>query len=548
MENNFEPFDSIGLCLSGGGYRATFFSLGVVSYLNRIQFKGKPLLYNVEAISTVSGGTLMGVAYARAVQEKDFKFDTFYDEFYSTFKPGSDELLENAVSKLEKESTWKENPHKKRSLINAFALSYSDLDLFKGEFEMFKDLSSFNLKHICFNATEFSFGLAYRFQNTGIFGNNPLRCTELEKISGKIKLSDIVASSSCFPLGFEPLIFPDDYIKDKSNKEYKDLKRLKNFINGVGIMDGGIVDNQGIGSMINISKSKKRAKPLDLFIVNDVGSYKMEPWQTDSSKPSSKKSLKEVALGLLKYFEIRWPYWVTLLTGILIIVINSLEIIIGKPWPTLYVLGGIITGIGISLVLLGTITWLIKTFAISGLKIAFRKVIPEVLVDEVISFQRLSIGLLQRLLKERMTSTIKMVSDVFLKQIRRLNYDLLFSKDDYKNKIITSTVYELNGQETLYRKNPSFNEKIKPAPGKQLKQVAIIASEAPTTLWWDEKDKSLDRQDCLIACGQFTTCYNLMDYIVKLKDAGITSKEIEAMYNLLKADWKKFNKDPLFMV
>ena len=547
MKNKFEPFESIGLCFSGGGYRATFFSLGVISYLDKIQFKEKPLLNNVEAISSVSGGSLLAVAYARAVQDPNFKFDSFYEAFYSSFTPDADKLLENAVSKLEDSSIWVKNSHKKRTLINAFALAYSDLDLFKGNFEMFKNVKTSNLKHICFNATEFSFGLAFRFQNTGKFGNNPLNCTELEKIEGKVELSDIVASSSCFPMGFEPLIFPDDYFKDKANEDYKALKRSDNFINGVGIMDGGIVDNQGIGSMINISKSTKRQKPLDLIIVNDVGSYKMDPWLADSSETFSKKSLKEMVLGLLKYFEIRWFYWGTFLLGVLMIVFNSFELIKGKSWPSLYVLGGIITGLGFSLTLTGAFAWLIKKNAISWLKLKFKKIVPEVLLEDVVSFQRLDIGLIKRMLLERMTSSAKMVSDVFLKQIRRLNYNLIYSKEDLKDKIITSTVYELNGKQTLYKNNFNHNEKIEP-PGKQLKRVALIASEAPTSLWWDEKDISNDRMGTLIACGQFTTCYNLMNYILKLKNSEIHSEEIDKMYQLLEKDWKKFNERPLFMV
>jgi len=81
-----------------------------------------------------------------------------------------------------------------------------------------------------------------------------------------------------------------------------------------------------------------------------------------------------------------------------------------------------------------------------------------------------------------------------------------------------------------------------------LKRVALIASEAPTSLWWDKKDISNDRMDSLIACGQFTTCYNLMNYILELKDSDISSEEMDEMYKLLKKDWAEFNKDPLFMV
>ena len=58
------PLQRIAISCSGGGYRAASFHLGALSYLNRVQFKGKPLLENVKMISTVSGGTLTGIVYA----------------------------------------------------------------------------------------------------------------------------------------------------------------------------------------------------------------------------------------------------------------------------------------------------------------------------------------------------------------------------------------------------------------------------------------------------------------------------------------------------
>ncbi|WP_191321972.1 hypothetical protein [Algoriphagus aquimarinus] len=44
ISERLKPFKSIGVCFSGGGYRATAFSLGVLDYLNRIELEGKPLL------------------------------------------------------------------------------------------------------------------------------------------------------------------------------------------------------------------------------------------------------------------------------------------------------------------------------------------------------------------------------------------------------------------------------------------------------------------------------------------------------------------------
>ncbi len=48
----------IGLCLSGGGFRASFFHLGTIRYLEEAGIMEK-----VEAVSTVSGGSIVGAYY-----------------------------------------------------------------------------------------------------------------------------------------------------------------------------------------------------------------------------------------------------------------------------------------------------------------------------------------------------------------------------------------------------------------------------------------------------------------------------------------------------
>lgn len=561
MQKDFIPFKSIGLCFSGGGYRATFFSLGVVSYLSKIQFQNKALIHNVEAISTVSGGTLFGVAYAKAAQEPDFNFKTFFQKFYNSFEPSKDKLLATAIAKLNNDKIWKKS-HKKRTLINAFALTYADMDIYKGNFELFEEPTSASLKNVCFNATDFSFGLVFRFQNTGKFGNNPLGRAEVTQIKNDIPLADIVASSSCFPLGFEPLTFPDDYIQDQTTQKYKAVKELELFKNGVGIMDGGIADNQGIGSMMRISERRrderkeinidgKRKRELDLIIVSDVASYKMNPWQPVPKVIYEGENIKSKTTHILNFLGLKPIYWILLVLGILMMIVNYFELINGQSWTALYIIAGICTGIGSILTVFGIATGKIKGFVIDWIANMFRKNVPEPLVDEVLSFKKLRLDLVQRMLTERVSSTVVMVNDIFLKQIRRLNYKFLYFKKGREYRSVSSTVYQLNGATTAYGRAP-FNKKItKPSP--ELENIALIASQTPTTLWWDEDDIAKGRMDTLIACGQFTTCYTLMDYIIKLKASNISLTEeqisnIDTLLKALEADWTKFNKNPMFYV
>lgn len=555
MSKNLDPFENIGLCFSGGGYRATFYSLGIVSYLNHIQFNGKPLLENVTALSSVSGGTLLAVAYAKSAQETNHSFKKFYKDFYETFEPRNDKLLETAIKKLENDEVWEANSYKTRSLINAFALTYSEMDIFKGDFSIFETPVSSHLNMVCFNATDFSFGLTYRFQNgTGDFGNSPLSNTQVDVLKYKIELGDVIASSSCFPVGFEPLIFPDDYFKDHNDKDYKNLKRLERFKNGVGIMDGGISDNQGIGSMMLINK--RVGVDLNLIVVNDVGSFKMVPWEKDKNAAKKSYSLRQFIGRIFNHFKVKPLYWIVFLIGLILVVLNSLRIFSSCDkcgWPIINTIGSILMGIGLTLTLLGAFAALGMKFLKSKIDSIFNKMVPEPLIDDVLSFEKLDISLVKQMLTNRFTSSVKMINDVFLKQMRRLNNDLFYSKSTLKNKRITTTVYKLNGLKTPYSGDESnYSEDIKPTPSKILRSVGLTASETATTLWWDKKDIAKDRMDTLIACGQFTLCYELMEYILELKsienDLDIDFDVIDLLFESLKKDWEKFNENPMFMV
>ena len=95
---NRNLFNSIGLCFSGGGYRAAAFSLGVLSYLNKLKYNNSSLLEKVEAISTVSGGTITGAYYAYSKYQK-IEYEIFYKKIYTFL--ANDKLLENAIEKLQ---------------------------------------------------------------------------------------------------------------------------------------------------------------------------------------------------------------------------------------------------------------------------------------------------------------------------------------------------------------------------------------------------------------------------------------------------------------
>src|SRR5207237_877823 len=54
---------NVGLCLSGGGTRACCAGMGQLRAFAYLQANGKSLLSQIKALSTVSGGSWLGVAY-----------------------------------------------------------------------------------------------------------------------------------------------------------------------------------------------------------------------------------------------------------------------------------------------------------------------------------------------------------------------------------------------------------------------------------------------------------------------------------------------------
>ncbi len=540
--SNLKPLDTIGLCFSGGGYRAAAFALGVLAYLHRLTFKGQPLLQRVEALSTVSGGTITGAFYAYSQSQK-WSFEQFYEQLYAFLN--DDKLLNKALELLESDEVWT-TQEKKRTLSNAFAMAYIQLLCAGTMGDLAKNAGA--LRDVCFNATDFAFGLAFRFQASGVFGNHRLKNAALNKLVGKVRIADAIASSSCFPVGFDPMIFPDDYFDDHSSEQYKELKQKEFFRDGIGIMDGGIVDNQGIGSMVNIDKRREgKGEALSAIIVCDVGSFKMEPWQPDNgagNEQAKSKTLEGITNSLLRFFQFRWYHWVFLLLGILVTGLNSMRVFGGSAWPFLYVAGGVLAGAGGFLFVVGLLADTGRRIGVSFVKKLYKSKIPEALIDDVVVFQKLDIGLVKRMIKERLSSAFVMINEIFLNQIRRLNYNLFFESERLKGRRIGAYIYQLC--EDVNSMGPAFDDKKPKPPTPLLKESARIAAEMPTTLWFDEKDRTVNRLENLVACGQFTICYNLLDYVLRLPDEA-RDEDLKLLEASLKKDWNNFLKDPYFM-
>lgn len=228
--NNTKTF---GLALSGGGVRAAAFHLGVFEKLFELK-----LIDKIDVISTVSGGSILGVYYLT-------KMDNF-EEFKGL-------MIENLKKSIELKIifNWKIifaifNPNYSRTNVKSSV--YDQIYYSK---KRFRDLPS--TPKIIINATDIATGKNWKFSQE-YMGDWKIGYDGDVK---NFRLADAVAASSAVPGIFHPLkIRVDKYFK---NPKFN-IKRI-------GLCDGGVYDNQGTHSLIS---NYDRNKRCDYIICSDA--------------------------------------------------------------------------------------------------------------------------------------------------------------------------------------------------------------------------------------------------------------------------------------
>ncbi|MGI9547262.1 MAG: patatin-like phospholipase family protein [Flavobacteriaceae bacterium] len=494
--------NTIALCFSGGGYRAACFSLGTLSF-----FKKVGLLDRIKAISTVSGGTITGVKFAQS-QTDGQTFDDFFEEYYKWLK--EDKLAEYAIRNLKGYKVWKreENKHKRKNPINSFAIEYNKFtnQMTLGEVQDAIEADKIDLERVVFNATDFTHAMRFRFQNTKgnrKLGNNKI-AAEVDNINeqiGHIKLGDILASSSAFPGGFEPIGFPNDFFRTDDFK-----------MEEVGLLDGGIVDNQGISSLLTSNKPE-----YDLYCINDVSS----PYAGQAFKFASRNTL----IKILTYLS-SLPSLILFLAITVFCFINN--------WMLFYSVALIITTVMIAI---QAVLWF-----------ASRKVKKEAGILERLFLPPRRLGFY---LVDRVNSILQMTSEVFLKNNRRAAYTRIYSR--MHDRIATSAIYELRCDNDEGKpENQNEWDEIKKHTGEiseLIKEVSRKATSFGTTLWFSPDDEEKNMLDAVIACGEFTACYNMITHFVRNLDEKIQPEgEAHEFFNELLELWRELANNPYLIV
>jgi len=572
--------DNIALAFSGGGFRAACFSLGSLSYLNHVQYKGKPLLQQVSFISSTSGGSITNLVYSAHL----FTGRSFADCYAFLYQQlDGEKLLSAAVSHLNGGPGWKGRPHKSRNLINAFSIAYDTL-LEQQTLGLFSNRDQQpHLEEICVNATEFTNGLPFRFQSqhpgpgipNGLVGNHFICFAPGGmQAAAKIRLADILASSSCFPSGFEPMIFPNDYTYDTLDQEQlraairftantftlkslddegarrtavvpppaqngdtayrsggqpikREMKRGNvdwladeefNKKLHFGLMDGGIDDNQAINAFEAAYKRREdNHRPVfDLFIACDVTSNFLDGYTLPIEKKTWYNSIPIYGILLLWLAGITLPLW--FLTP-------------GRAWTgRLYILTTISVMLALPLIWLGG-----KLVKQLFTKKKDGSAWTSMLAKYGPAFLRLRLGVLKQMIALRVKSVFLLANDIYLKQVRRMYYNEVFSNPRYKDITIQNAIYDLS--KVKFGDATPASGGLQPSP--EMIQLAEQARMMGTTLWFDATNGSDRTKEAIIATGQFTTCYNLLKYLGRQPTGGLTPDLLQLKKDL-EADWEAF--------
>ncbi|MBE7178940.1 MAG: hypothetical protein INR69_21235, partial [Mucilaginibacter polytrichastri] len=507
-----------------------------------------------------------------------------------------EKLLAEVFNVLNNQRYWKNYPAKNRNFINAFAVVYDQI-LFKGA--KLKDLQregyTGHLEEVCFNTTEFYRGLLFR-QNVRmkpgagghyIFGNFSIHIDEPAAM--ELRMGDVLAASSCFPAGFEPILFPADFVnKNLSHAQLlqstrillQELKReeidrlyasheVKDILEqlgpqpepaqlqqelhdlgihktlNIGFMDGGISDNQGVESIMKANRKRYEQdspyKPFDFMLINDVSSHYMEPWQPPKISRKTSINISRIftlaALSIIISLAfVAYALYHKTFSGIVIATLSGAFIAIGLA---------VIFG------LLAFRAYLIhENKRHNGLELY--KSFSHPIVQSLFKyFGQTPVHVLWGMIKARFQSLLVLNNDAVLKRVRYLLYEIFLEDNKRTFRVKTNHVFDLSFSNDLNRKR---NDNDIDPPGRELQKIAQYAFEMGTTLWFDRSQGAGQQQAALIACGQFTTCYNLLLYIRRMKKSNIlqtfspeTQQNLNGLEKHLEKEYARFAEDPFWL-
>lgn len=521
-----KPFENIAISLSGGGYRAAAFHLGALSYLDSVPYDGIPLLQKVKVVSTISGGTFTGVGYVLALaQGKAFK-DAFY-KLYRLLE--EDKLVVEALQMINNTPHWKAQ-EKNKNLINAFSEVYQARFCDDTHLSLLLQSPLGHLDEFCFNATDMYDTLPYRFQKKGKIGNGDMDIDEAA--AAEIRLGDVMAASSCFPGGFEPMAFPQDFIREK-NSPLERFWMEKKYPKDIALMDGGILDNQGIESVQLANRRRPDDQKIGTYIISDVSPREAAPFEFPAVQPTGflgNLTYRNITLilAIFTFLGVAGAWWFWNSSKIMLIV-SVLALVFG----------------GLAL---AALLWLHKFIEQMVAGTVDQKSETPAILKNLDILEKTPVHILKRLASIRFFSLSDIMENTFMSRIRSLQISELYNEAEWEHKLVSNNIYSLY---TNWKRAKNI-----PPPTEQMLKTAEQAAAMPTALWFTTKEKKEGMLDALIIAGQMNLCFQLLLHIdEELNDPNVivtfppeTQATLKTLEERIRADYHKFMENEKWLL
>lgn len=217
------PTAGVALCLSGGGYRAALFHLGVLRRLDELGSLGY-----VDTISGVSGGSILAGFLAQHVERWPQPGERVggFEDLAAKFR----DFTRKNIRTL-----WiLRRPGNAAAAVEGLQRRY-EKDIIRMPLSGLPDRPAF-----VFSATDLSFGVNWTFrrERAGSYEAGYLK-------AGDWPAARAVAASSCFPPAFEPMPLKLQPEELKGGKAPKGPRRDE-LVRDLHLSDGGVYDNMAL--------------------------------------------------------------------------------------------------------------------------------------------------------------------------------------------------------------------------------------------------------------------------------------------------------------
>ena len=299
------------------------------------------------------------------------------------------------------------------------------------------------------------------------------------------------------------------------------------------LMDGGIVDNQGIEPLMLANthltydtpdaKGDTKYPCLDLLIISDVASPVL-----DKEKPFEIELKKSLSLS-----RIGWILTVLLIAFLV-------ETIVGLHYGKNWLISSGLTG--------AVIIGVARVYMWNKLRKLMHYLDGKVSGVDWKKVKRVRLNNLGKLAETRLNSMLRLSQAIFMKPIRQMRYSAVYENERWTNRRITNNVNELSSRGS-YRWKKNYPDYLKPSD--VMKANSDMASSFATTLWFTKDDKEKGVPEALFAAGQYNICMNLLEYIENLQKNSQNTNEnhqrIMTLEQQLRSDWLQFLQNPKFL-